>query len=221
MNISSKFTNKKIFHVQQFLSKSVIFVRGKRTLHILATLFTTFFPQSDCLVFDTGIAQLFADNGNLGINVTISRVVMTWMTELSCLCFSTFSDYGQTMNVAAFHSKIYRYDAVRITQTGLSTAMSMSELPRPEGNYHLEWRTYPLYLPPVCLSLILSFYSLIFSLLPRSWSTCENHAPSLLQTSDDIFVDLYPNRIAVINVYKFGHMIDIFYTKEPHLLCLE
>ena len=32
--------------------------------------------QSDCLVFDTGIAQLFADNGNLGINVTISRVVI-------------------------------------------------------------------------------------------------------------------------------------------------
>lgn len=31
--------------------------------------------NSDCLVFDTSIAQLFADNGNLGINVTIS---MTW-----------------------------------------------------------------------------------------------------------------------------------------------
>lgn len=30
---------------------------------------------SDCLVFDTSIAQLFADNnGNLGINVTISVV---------------------------------------------------------------------------------------------------------------------------------------------------
>ncbi|GLG93643.1 E3 ubiquitin-protein ligase sina [Gryllus bimaculatus] len=29
---------------------------------------------SDCLVFDTSIAQLFADNGNLGINVTISMV---------------------------------------------------------------------------------------------------------------------------------------------------
>ncbi|RWS25053.1 E3 ubiquitin-protein ligase SIAH1-like protein [Leptotrombidium deliense] len=29
---------------------------------------------SDCLVFDTHIAQLFADNGNLGINVTISPV---------------------------------------------------------------------------------------------------------------------------------------------------
>lgn len=28
--------------------------------------------NSDCLVFDTNIAQLFADNGNLGINVTIS-----------------------------------------------------------------------------------------------------------------------------------------------------
>ncbi|XP_063698732.1 E3 ubiquitin-protein ligase SIAH1A-like [Culicoides brevitarsis] len=28
----------------------------------------------DCLVFDTSIAQLFADNGNLGINVTISIV---------------------------------------------------------------------------------------------------------------------------------------------------
>ena len=31
--------------------------------------------NSDCLVFDTTIAQLFADNGNLGINVTIS---MCW-----------------------------------------------------------------------------------------------------------------------------------------------
>lgn len=31
--------------------------------------------NSDCLVFDTSIAHLFADNGNLGINVTIS---MCW-----------------------------------------------------------------------------------------------------------------------------------------------
>lgn len=30
--------------------------------------------NSDCLVFDTSIAQLFSDNGNLGINVTISIV---------------------------------------------------------------------------------------------------------------------------------------------------
>ncbi|CAL8069660.1 unnamed protein product [Calicophoron daubneyi] len=30
--------------------------------------------SSDCLVFDSNIAQLFADNGNLGINVTISQV---------------------------------------------------------------------------------------------------------------------------------------------------
>lgn len=30
--------------------------------------------SSDCLVFDTAVAQLFADNGNLGINVTISVV---------------------------------------------------------------------------------------------------------------------------------------------------
>ena len=30
--------------------------------------------NSDCLVFDTSIAQLFAENGNLGINVTISMV---------------------------------------------------------------------------------------------------------------------------------------------------
>lgn len=29
---------------------------------------------SDCLVFDNSIAQHFADNGNLGINVTISLV---------------------------------------------------------------------------------------------------------------------------------------------------
>jgi len=26
---------------------------------------------SDCLIFDTNVAQLFADNGNLSINVTI------------------------------------------------------------------------------------------------------------------------------------------------------
>ncbi|VDD83467.1 unnamed protein product [Mesocestoides corti] len=30
--------------------------------------------ESDCLVFDSNTAQLFADNGSLGINVTISRV---------------------------------------------------------------------------------------------------------------------------------------------------
>jgi len=30
--------------------------------------------QSDCLSFDTAIAQLFAENGNLGINVTITMV---------------------------------------------------------------------------------------------------------------------------------------------------
>lgn len=30
--------------------------------------------QSDCLAFDTSIAQLFAENGNLGINVTITMV---------------------------------------------------------------------------------------------------------------------------------------------------
>ncbi|ULT97193.1 hypothetical protein L3Y34_005190 [Caenorhabditis briggsae] len=30
--------------------------------------------QSDCLAFDTSAAQLFAENGNLGINVTISRI---------------------------------------------------------------------------------------------------------------------------------------------------
>ena len=30
--------------------------------------------QSDCLSFDTNHAQLFAENGNLGINVTIQHV---------------------------------------------------------------------------------------------------------------------------------------------------
>lgn len=30
--------------------------------------------NSDCLVFDISMAQLFSDNGNLGINVTISMV---------------------------------------------------------------------------------------------------------------------------------------------------
>ena len=34
--------------------------------------------NSDCLVFDTNIAQLFADTGNLGINVTIS---MCWQDQ--------------------------------------------------------------------------------------------------------------------------------------------
>ncbi|KAF7492302.1 hypothetical protein SSS_10102 [Sarcoptes scabiei] len=30
--------------------------------------------SNDCLVFDTSLAQRFSDNGNLGINVTISRI---------------------------------------------------------------------------------------------------------------------------------------------------
>lgn len=30
--------------------------------------------QSDCLSFDTNHAQLFAENGNLGINVTINNI---------------------------------------------------------------------------------------------------------------------------------------------------
>jgi len=29
--------------------------------------------NSDCLVFDTAVAQMFSENGNLGINVTISQ----------------------------------------------------------------------------------------------------------------------------------------------------
>lgn len=31
--------------------------------------------NSDCLVFDTAVAQMFSENGNLGINVTISQTV--------------------------------------------------------------------------------------------------------------------------------------------------
>lgn len=30
--------------------------------------------KSDCLVFDISKAQFFSDNGNLGINVTISKI---------------------------------------------------------------------------------------------------------------------------------------------------
>jgi hypothetical protein len=30
--------------------------------------------QSDCLSFDTNQAELFAENGNLGINVTIQQL---------------------------------------------------------------------------------------------------------------------------------------------------
>ena len=29
--------------------------------------------NSDCLVFDTSVAKMFSENGNLGINVTISQ----------------------------------------------------------------------------------------------------------------------------------------------------
>jgi len=31
--------------------------------------------NSDCLVFDTAVATMFSENGNLGINVTISQTV--------------------------------------------------------------------------------------------------------------------------------------------------
>ena len=40
--------------------------------------------NSDYLVFDTSIAQLFADNGNLSINVTISHVLMTSSSATQC-----------------------------------------------------------------------------------------------------------------------------------------
>lgn len=39
--------------------------------------FQSAFNSSDCLVFDTHIAKLFAPDGNLGINVTISLVDRT------------------------------------------------------------------------------------------------------------------------------------------------
>merc|ERR1711956_55010 len=32
--------------------------------------------NSDCLVFDTSVAKMFSENGNLGINVTISQTSM-------------------------------------------------------------------------------------------------------------------------------------------------
>ena len=32
--------------------------------------------SSDCLVFDTSVAKMFSENGNLGINVTISQTSM-------------------------------------------------------------------------------------------------------------------------------------------------
>lgn len=45
--------------------------------------------SSDCLVFDTNIAQLFADHGNLGINVTITICdrQKDLPLEISCLCY--------------------------------------------------------------------------------------------------------------------------------------
>ena len=49
--------------------------------------------NSDCLVFDTSIAQLFADNGNLGINVTIS---MCWWKNQVISCHWKFALIGKT-----------------------------------------------------------------------------------------------------------------------------
>lgn len=43
--------------------------------------------NSDCLVFDISMAQLFSDNGNLGINVTIS---MVWKLRLMLSLFIFF-----------------------------------------------------------------------------------------------------------------------------------
>jgi len=50
--------------------------------------------NSDCLVFDTSIAQLFADNGNLGINVTIS--MCWWKKNQVISCHWKFALIGKT-----------------------------------------------------------------------------------------------------------------------------
>ena len=42
---------------------------------ILKTIFFSAIANSDCLVFDTAVATMFSENGNLGINVTISQTV--------------------------------------------------------------------------------------------------------------------------------------------------
>ena len=43
-------------------------------LHFLMITFSAI-ANSDCLVFDTAVAKMFSENGNLGINVTISQTV--------------------------------------------------------------------------------------------------------------------------------------------------
>lgn len=45
-----------------------------KNVHILITIFSAI-ANSDCLVFDTAVATMFSENGNLGINVTISQTV--------------------------------------------------------------------------------------------------------------------------------------------------
>lgn len=47
--------------------------------------------SSDCLIFDPSIAKLFAENGNLGINVTISQIWFHGLVETECLV--TFIDW--------------------------------------------------------------------------------------------------------------------------------
>ena len=49
--------------------------KSQKCPHNLKTIFFSAIANSDCLVFDTAVATMFSENGNLGINVTISQTV--------------------------------------------------------------------------------------------------------------------------------------------------
>lgn len=66
--------------------------------------------NSDCLVFDTSIAHLFADNGNLGINVTIS---MCWGSSWRRCSTNQFDHWG------TFQLDLTRWNVLSIMGLGV------------------------------------------------------------------------------------------------------
>ncbi len=96
---------------------------------------------SDCLVFDTNIAQLFADTGNLGINVTINMCWSSMFSQshsrggnLMCPCVvSAAADFLGRCDDVWMRVKMGRMSLVlgrscRTHQTGLVLGLNDSSL---------------------------------------------------------------------------------------------
>lgn len=106
--------------------------------------------SSDCLVFDTNIAQLFADNGNLGINVTIN---MCWLLVID-IVVALHRVSRMVENEFLRVGVNYRSSSVGLCFTGFqwhSAAIISISSPAPATELSREWITKVVWSPCNCV----------------------------------------------------------------------